>query len=230
MVWLSSYGGRVAKQTNPCSGKKIAVRPRHPPSHVFLAFIGSFLSIFILAIVTHHLKLEGSDLTLIVGSFGAQAVLIFGAPKAPLAQPWNCLVGDAVSAFIGVSCRKVSVASGVDIVENSYLPAAFAVSLSIAAMMLLKALHPPGGASALIAVQGSARVRDLGYTYIAFPVVLGTLIQLAVGCLTDNISSDEVRAFPAQPGGWCPVLVDWLGKSANEEEKAPPPSKKIEMA
>jgi hypothetical protein len=40
------------------------------------------------------------------GSFGATAVLIYGAQQSPLAQPKNVLGGHGIAALVGVTCYK----------------------------------------------------------------------------------------------------------------------------
>ena len=62
------------------------------------------------------------------------------------------------------------------------LAAAFAVSLSIVAMQLSKTLHPPGGATALIAVIGNEQIHDMGYRYVIAPVG-GWLANLISYCI-----------------------------------------------
>ena len=82
---------------------------------------------------------EGTNLVLIIGSFGASAVLIFGAIKSPLAQPRNLLGGHILSALIGVCAYNL-------LPFPAWVVAAIAVATSIAAMHATKTLHPPGGA------------------------------------------------------------------------------------
>src|SRR6266498_3610332 len=50
---------------------------------------------------------EPRDMTLIIGSFGASAVLVFGAIKSPLAQPRNLVGGHIISALVGVVCSHL---------------------------------------------------------------------------------------------------------------------------
>jgi CBS-domain-containing membrane protein len=47
-----------------------------------------------------------------------------------------------------------------------------AVATAIAAMHVTKTLHPPGGASALIAVIGSQKIHNLGCLYAIVPAGL----------------------------------------------------------
>ena len=125
--------------------------------------------------------LEGTDLLMIIGSFGASAVLIYGAIKSPLAQPRNLLGGHILSALVGVTAFKL-------LTPHLWLAAALAVSVSIAVMHATKTLHPPGGATALIAVISGAKVHNLGYLYALVPVAGGALIMLAVALLINNVA------------------------------------------
>lgn len=55
-------------------------------------------------------------------------------------------------------------------------------------MHLLKCLHPPGGATALIAVIGSARIHPLGHLYVLVPAALGALVMLTIALITNNLA------------------------------------------
>jgi CBS-domain-containing membrane protein len=61
-------------------------------------------------------------------------------------------------------------------------------------MQLTKTLHPPGGATALIAVVGGEQIHRLGLLYILAPVGLGALLLLLVALLVNNIPS--TRRYP----------------------------------
>ncbi len=124
---------------------------------------------------------------MVIGSFGASAVLIYGAIRSPLAQPRNLLGGHLLSAIIGVACYKALAA-------EPWLAASLAVSISIAVMHMTKTLHPPGGATALIAVIGSDKIHALGFLYVLVPVACGALAMLAVAMLVNNIPS--TRKYP----------------------------------
>ncbi|MBZ0155606.1 MAG: HPP family protein [Alphaproteobacteria bacterium] len=130
---------------------------------------------------------ESRDLSLIIGSFGASAVLVYGAIKSPLAQPRNVLGGHIVSALVGVVCFKM-------FGGTLWMASALGVSLAIAAMLVTKTLHPPGGATALIAVIGGPKVHALGFLYAFIPVGLGALVLLLVALVVNNLSQD--RKYP----------------------------------
>jgi CBS domain-containing membrane protein len=125
----------------------------------------------------------------LIGSFGASSVLIYGAIQSPLAQPRNLVGGHVISAFIGVCIYKLM--PGPDLI---WLAAPLAVSLSIVAMQMTKTLHPPGGATALIAVIGTAKVKALGFIYVLSPVLSGVMILLLVAIIANNLTKN--RSYP----------------------------------
>lgn len=153
---------------------------------IFWSFLGAFLGIGIIAYIQSVYFTESDNLFLI-GSFGATCVLIYGVIQSPLAQPRNLIGGHLVSAVVGVSIAKF-------VPDIVWLTAPLAVSLSIVAMQYTKTLHPPGGATALIAVTGSAKIKALGYLYILFPVLTGVLILLLVALVVNNMTSH--RKYP----------------------------------
>jgi CBS-domain-containing membrane protein len=130
---------------------------------------------------------ENRDLTLLIGSFGASAVLVYGTTKSPLAQPRNLVGGHILSGIIGVACCRWCG-------EPVWVAAALAVSLSIVAMLVTRTLHPPGGATALIAVIGGEKVYRLGFLYPFIPIGLGAIVLLIVGLLVNNASKN--RKYP----------------------------------
>jgi CBS-domain-containing membrane protein len=77
---------------------------------------------------------------------------------------------------------------------NLWLAGSLAVATAIAVMHATKTLHPPGGATALIAVIGSQKIHDLGYLYAIIPAATGALIMLAVALLINNIPKN--RRYP----------------------------------
>ena len=155
-------------------------------SEIFWSWLGSFLGIGLVASL-HFLLLTPGDLVLIIGSFGASAVLIYGAISSPLAQPRNLIGGHLVSAAVGVLVFQF-------LEPYPWLAAALAVSLAIAAMQATNTVHPPGGATALIAIIGSDQLHALGFFYVLMPVGVGVLLMLAVALLVNNIP--EQRRYP----------------------------------
>ncbi len=152
----------------------------------FWSFIGAFVGIGLIAFLqTFYLTREEN--VFLIGSFGATCVLIYGAIQSPLAQPRNLIGGHLVSALIGVTVYKI-------IPDIIWLTAPIAVALSIVLMQITKTLHPPGGATALIAVIGSEKVKALGYWYVLTPVLTGALILFIVALIFNNMTPN--RKYP----------------------------------
>nr|WP_294859618.1 HPP family protein [uncultured Fluviicola sp.] len=152
----------------------------------FWTFIGSFFGIGLIAL-TQVQSLDKLENIFLIGSFGASSVLIYGAIQSPLAQPRNLVGGHVISAFIGVCVYKL-------VPDPLWISAPLAVSLSIVAMQMTKTLHPPGGATALIAVIGTPKIKALGFMYVVSPVLTGVLILLVVAIVANNLTKN--RKYP----------------------------------
>jgi len=155
-------------------------------SEIAWSWVGAFLGIAPIAFLNYNL-FSGDDFIFIIGSFGASAVLIYGAVRSPLAQPRNLVGGHIVSAVIGVIAYKL-------FYPYPWFASAFAVATAIAVMHATKTLHPPGGATALIAVIGSEKIHALGFLYVLIPVGIGVLIMLIVAVVVNNIAKS--RKYP----------------------------------
>lgn len=153
------------------------------------AFVGSFIGLGVISYL-HYNTLAAADLTLLIGSFGASCVLIYGVIKSPLAQPRNLVGGHLLSALLGVAVAKLRP-------DLIWVAAPLAVSLSIILMQVTKTLHPPGGATALIAVTGGEGIRSLGFLYVISPVLTGVFILLATALIFNNIPHQ--RQYPSKP-------------------------------
>ena len=158
--------------------KKVNSEPLEK-SNILWSWISSFLGILAISYF-HNDILNDKDLTLVVGSFGASAVLVYGAVNSPLAQPRNLIGGHILSAIIGVISFKL-------FSQNILLASALAVATSILVMQLTLTLHPPGGATGLIAVIGSPQVHELGFLYVLIPVTSGAFILLGIAVIVNNI-------------------------------------------
>ena len=171
---------RFLKQFKANSTEKIDI------TNLMWSWIGSFLGILSISFI-HFDMLKGTDLSLVIGSFGASAVLIYGAIHSELAQPRNLIGGHILSAIVGVISFKLF--SG-----NLWFCSAFAVATSILVMQLTLTLHPPGGATSLIAVIGSEQIHNLGFLYVLVPVASGAFILFVIAMFVNNIPKD--RYYP----------------------------------
>ncbi len=168
-------------------GPRTLARP--PVSELCFAWIGGFLGIFGVWWLNHFMGIQGNENLYLIGSFGASAVLIYGVPGGPLSQPRNVIGGHLISALVGAGSYML-------FPDNIPLASAVAVATAIAAMMATMTTHPPGGATALIAVISGDSVHDLGFMYALSPVLVGAIIMTAVAVIVNNFSSNPARHYP----------------------------------
>ncbi len=179
-------------------GRSHGSPPRVSWAEVFWSGLGGVLGL--MAVGVCALAFTGLDRILIIGSIGASAVLLFGAIRSPLAQPRNLIGGHALSALIGVSLHLLlvretgdpGILSGIQPFIASVLTPALAVGLSIAVMHATRTLHPPGGATALVAVIGSQQIHAMGYWFVLFPGILAPLILLLIALVFNNLVPKRV--------------------------------------
>ena len=70
---------------------------------ILVSWIGGFLGIFLIEQVGRMIDLGDQASLFLIGSFGASAVLAYGAPQSPFSQPRNLIGGHCISALVGVS-------------------------------------------------------------------------------------------------------------------------------
>jgi CBS-domain-containing membrane protein len=160
--------------------------PRVELSEILWSTVGAMIGMGLLAAADGWL-FRGTDLVLMIGSFGASVTMLFGIPRSPLTQPRNLVGGHVVSALVGVLAYQL-------LHDVPWLAAAVAVGGAVALMHATRLLHPPGGGTALIAVTGSAQVHAMGYLYVLVPAVLGPLLLLAVALVMNNVPRS--RSYP----------------------------------
>lgn len=139
-------------------------------AEILASTLGGFIGIYFISLISYYFT-GASGAALIVPSMGASAVLVFAVPHGKLSQPWALFGGQLSSAFVGVCCYLL--------IPNLFLAAGLAVGLAIGVMHVLRCIHPPGGATALVAVVGSAQIHALGFEYVITPVFLNTLVIFA---------------------------------------------------
>src|SRR3972149_7366479 len=118
--------------------------PRVGLTEILWSWVGSAIGIGVCGYLSSK-YFEPRDVTFIIGSFGASAVLVYGAVNSPLAQPRNVIGGHIVSGLVGVASFHF-------VGGTSWVAAAMGGSPCLAGMLCSKKLHPAGGGPALIAV------------------------------------------------------------------------------
>jgi len=220
----------IDRHLNPLLPASILPRLPHPVAHflgyrshpsktgalgnvavVFWAAIGVFASLTIIGAVAQQIpSFAHHAVPTIVGSFGAAAVLDFYAIESPLAQPRNAIFGQLISAIIGVAvCKLFALSPNFDAVR--WIGASFACAAATAVMGLTGTVHPPAGATALMAVLDND-VANLGWFLLA-PIMLGCGLMLATALLVNNIQ----RRFPSY--WWSPEETGGLWKKQEDVHK-----------
>jgi hypothetical protein len=120
---------------------------------------------------------------------GAAAVIEFCAIDSPFAQPRNAILSQVVACAVGVSIAKLFALSPAA-EQYTELGGALACALTTAIMLLTNTVHPPAGATALLAVTNEQTAR-LGW--FLFPVMLlGAVLMQVVAVVVNNVQ----RRYP----------------------------------
>lgn len=144
-------------------------QPRFPFQQILFSYLGSFIGIAALA----YLTLD-SGYPLIAAPFGATAVLVFGVPDSPLAQPRNVIGGNTIAALVA--------AVVVHFFGTDPWVMALAVATAIKLMQLTKTVHPPGGAVALLGVMS-----NVSWSFIFTPILIGSILIILCTVIYNNL-------------------------------------------
>jgi CBS domain-containing membrane protein len=160
-----------------------------------IAALGALIGIGLAAWISTALAGDAQAGLLLAAPIGASAVLVFGVPSSPLAQPWPTVGGSIVSTAVGFA---VSAALG-----HGALAAGVAVGLAIVVMSALRCLHPPGGGCALLGVLGGPALLAHGHAFALVPVGLNALLLVMAGRAFHHVSGHSYphrpAAVPAHP-------------------------------
>jgi hypothetical protein len=189
---------------------------KEPPAPVqwFSAFVGAFIGILIVgAIFKYAPGVTNHNPPVIVASLGASAILDYSAIRSPVAQPRNSVLGQGLSAIVGVAIGKLFMLNS-NFQNIQWIAGAMACACASLVMCMTNTVHPPGGATAVIATT-QATVISMGWWYV--PVtILGAVVMLIVALLWNNL----LRQFPVF--WWTPAEVGskWVKSDERDEEKA----------
>ena len=108
-------------------------------------------------------------------SLWASAPLVFALPQSSMAQPW---------AAVGISVMHI--------VREPLLAIPLAASQSILGMFILRCLHPPAAAVALIVALGHVT----HFRYALFPVMVDSILLVIAGAVYSNLTG---KSYPNRP-------------------------------
>ena len=152
------------------------------------AAAGALCGLLITALFAHYLLARTGTSIFMIAPMGASAVLLFAVPASPLAQPWSVFGGNVISGLVGVACVRW-------LGDSLPLPllGGLAAGLAIAAMFVMRCLHPPGGAVALTTVLGGPAVHAAGFEFVLLTVAIDTALLVAMAMVYNNLTG---RRYP----------------------------------
>lgn len=144
--------------------------------NILFNFFGGFIAIASIGYLT-----KSFDNLLVMGSFGASCVLIFGFHKSPFSQPRNVIFGHFISTFTGLFFLHF--------IGNEWWSMALALAFALSLMQITRTVHPPAGSNPLIVFLLNAQ-----FEYLIFPSLMGSVILVLVALFYNNL--DKKRAYP----------------------------------
>ncbi|KIW21307.1 hypothetical protein PV08_01887 [Exophiala spinifera] len=186
----------------------------HTLSLYLSVMVGAFCGVAIIENVFLALpRLSGHSAPIVIASFGAAAILEYNTIESPLAQPRNLVVGHFLSAVVAVGITKLFEHLPPDRFEDlRWLAGALAVGVASMVMSFTKTVHPPAGATALLAAT-NVEIQVLGWWLVPL-VLLAAMLMLASALVLNNISG---RRFPVY--WWTPVDLKALREERKQEKK-----------
>lgn len=150
--------------------------PKQHLRDIFWSWCGGAFSIGTIAFIAN-----ATNQPILMAPLGASAVLAFGVPSSPLAQPRNIIGGHLLTAVVGVIFLMI--------LGDAWWAMGLAVATSIAGMQLTRTVHPPAGANPLIVMFVGA-----GWEFILLPTLAGAALLTLCAVLFNNLASG--RRYP----------------------------------
>ena len=156
-TFRKSNGWRVLK------GQGAQLPTPYKAEEVLLAGLGGAMTIALIAGLSEQI-----DLLLVMGSFGASCVLVFGFPSAPFSQPRNVVIGHMLATLVGLVALWLW--------GPVWWSVAIAVGVAISLMMLTRSVHPPAGSNPVIIF-----LSQPGWDFLVTPTLVGALMVVFAG-------------------------------------------------
>jgi len=142
--------------------------PRLPLQSIAFSFLGSLLAIGSVALITTR-----SAVPLVLGSFGASCVLLFGYPDNPFSQPRNVIGGHFLASLTGLVFLTL--------LGSSWWSMALALATAIALMQTTRTVHPPAGSNPVIIM-----LTLPSWGFLLTPTLLGAILIVGVAVVANN--------------------------------------------
>ncbi len=153
-----------------------ALPPQPALRLIAIAWLGGFLAISAVGLLT-----DVSSTPLVLGSFGATCVMLFGFPDLPFSQPRNVIGGHFISTLTGLAFLSVF--------GPHWWSMAMALGTASALMLLTRTVHPPAGSNPVIVMLSLP-----GWQFLFTPTLLGAIIVVTIAVLYNNLIKE--RTYP----------------------------------
>jgi CBS-domain-containing membrane protein len=141
------------------------IPPRAPFGRTLRAGLGGMIALTLVACLA-----DFSGMLLVLGSFGATCVLVFGYPESPFSQPRSVIGGHVLATAIGLL-----VLHGIG---DGPWALGLATGAAIAAMMALRVVHPPAGSNPVIVF-----LLHAPWSFLWTPTALGAAVVVVCALL-----------------------------------------------
>ncbi|GAA5893415.1 HPP family protein [Sporobolomyces salmoneus] len=192
--------GRKAKQLHDEREEQKSLKERFVDKmfHMAVTYVASFAAIAFLALSARAAIFANRGAPVVVAAFATEAVILYSEYQSPLAQPRNIMFGNILCSVLGVALQKLFLLHGGWTVGDIFGPipwAAASVTLatSILLMQFFEITHPPGGATALLAVTLPS-VAGMGWFFIV-QIIVDSCIVLGWAMVVNNMFG---RQYPTQ--------------------------------
>lgn len=142
---------------------------RQSAGPILQAGLGAFLAFAVVGALA-----AATDKPLLVGSFGATSVLLFGFPAGPFSQPRHIIGGHLLTTACGLLFLQLF--------GPGWQAMAAATACALMLMMVTRTVHPPAGSNPAIVFMGHA-----SWPFLLFPVAIGALLLVLIGWLYWNL-------------------------------------------
>lgn len=147
---------------------------------VALAWLGGVIAIAVVSKLGMFLSVP-----LMLGSFGASCVLVFGFPDVPFSQPRNVIAGHVLSSAIGLAFLAAF--------GPQWWAMGLATGTAIAVMMLTRTVHPPAGSNPVIVF-----LSQPAWGFLLHPTLIGAVLIVVISLIYNN----AVRGGTKYPRYW----------------------------
>lgn len=159
--------------------RSVAVpEPRAKIGASLLGAVGAGLAVVVIGLIA-----DSSGAPLLIAPLGATALLLFAVPDSVMSQPRSVLLGHLIAAVAALAFSHL--------VGPGWIAAAPAITIAILAMLALRALHAPAGATAVLTA-----LEPHDWWFIGLPVMAGAAAMLALALVFHALVPG--RHYPAR--------------------------------